>query len=216
MNSRLKIMSKPHGFTLVELSIVLVIIGLIIGGVLTGQQVIQNARVTKTLNDLQGYESQFQTYQQNYGVLPGDDSTATTRFPTAGLAGNGNGNGSLDAKFTFDSTTLTDETVLVWQDLRAANLVKSQTPNNQPSNPFSGIYGFQTGAFGGVFTTTVICLNNVPGTAAQAIDTRLDDGAPNGGSVQAMVSTGAVGEATAGTVATSYVASSTYTMCIKM
>src|ERR1700689_731119 len=86
-----------YGFTLVELSIVLVIIGLIIGGVLTGQQVIQNAKVTKALNDIQGYEAQFQTYQQNFNAMPGDDLTATTRFPNAGLPGNGNGDGSLDA-----------------------------------------------------------------------------------------------------------------------
>ncbi|MGL1218102.1 prepilin-type N-terminal cleavage/methylation domain-containing protein, partial [Vibrio parahaemolyticus] len=64
--------TKRRAFTLVELSIVLVIIGLIIGGVLTGQQIIQNARITNALNGIQAYQAQFQTYVQNYGVLPGD------------------------------------------------------------------------------------------------------------------------------------------------
>ncbi len=87
------------GFTLVELSIVLVIIGLIIGGVLTGQQIIQNARITNALNAIQAYQSQFQTYAQNYGALPGDDSSAVLRFPYVTGLTNGNGNGTLDWHF---------------------------------------------------------------------------------------------------------------------
>lgn len=140
--------SRRHqqGFTLVELSIVLVIIGLIIGGVLTGQQIIQNARVTNALNAIQAYQAQFQTYQQNFGALPGDDPSAATRFPNAvPLPVNGNGNGALNG--TFDTTTTTDETRQVWADLRDAGLVKNQvTATNstaiQPPNPFGGIFGF--------------------------------------------------------------------------
>ncbi|HUY69186.1 MAG TPA: prepilin-type N-terminal cleavage/methylation domain-containing protein [Alphaproteobacteria bacterium] len=205
---------RAAGFTLVELSIVLVIIGLIIGGVLTGQQIIQNARITRALNDVQAYEAQFQTYQQNFGALPGDDASAVTRFLNVAPA-NGNGDGTLQG--TFDSATATDESRLVWADLRAASLVKNQVPiTAQPPNPFDGIYGFQNGAFGGVFTTTVLCLNDVPAAAAQAIDTRLDDGNSNAGAIQAMAATGAVGEATSGTVAANYGAAETYTMCIRM
>jgi prepilin-type N-terminal cleavage/methylation domain-containing protein len=206
---------QQKGFTLVELSIVLVIIGLIIGGVLTGQQIIQNARITNALNAIQAYQAQFQTYAQNYGALPGDDLTATTRFPnTVGVA---NGNGDSTLQGTFDSATATDESRLVWADLRAAGLVKNQLPiTTQPPDPFNGIYGFQNGAFGGVFTTTVLCLNNVPATAAQALDARLDDGDSNSGSVQAMASTGVVGEATNGAVAANYGIAQTYTMCIRM
>lgn len=208
------------GFTLVELSIVLVIIGLIIGGVLTGQQIIQNARVTNALNTIQAYQAQFQTYVQNYGALPGDDSGAATRFsgvvPSSPI---GNGDGTLQG--TFDSTSTNDESRLVWMDMRAAGLVKNQVGGNnstavQPPNPFNGIYGFQNGAFSGVFTTTVLCLNSVPTAAAQAIDSRLDDGISNQGSIQSMAATGAIGEATGGTVATNYGTASTYTMCIRM
>ena len=68
--------TRTSGFTLVELSIVLVIIGLIIGGVLTGRQIMQNAEVTNAVNSIQAYEAQFQTYTQNYGAMPGDDANA--------------------------------------------------------------------------------------------------------------------------------------------
>src|ERR1700742_597402 len=110
-NTRLRSTRTQRAFTLVELSIVLVIIGLIIGGVLTGQQVIQNARITNATNAIQSFQAQFQTYQQNYGALPGDDNSAATRFTgTTGVA-NGNGDGSLNGN--FDSTNTTpDETQL--------------------------------------------------------------------------------------------------------
>ncbi|MDR3424868.1 MAG: prepilin-type N-terminal cleavage/methylation domain-containing protein [Alphaproteobacteria bacterium] len=213
---------RNAGFTLVELSIVLVIIGLIIGGVLTGRQIMQNAQVTNVINSIQAYEAQFQTYTQNYGAMPGDDALAsTTRFPSAGIPASGNGNGTLEG--SFDNTPTTSgtenyaETNLLWADLRAAGLVKGAgTDASQPVNPFGGIYGFQHGAFNGVFTTNVLCLNGVPGDAASAIDSRLDDGVSNSGSIQAMISTGTVGEAVNGTVAATYDSSKTYTMCMQM
>lgn len=212
-----------RGFTLVELSIVLVIIGLIIGGVLTGQQIIQNARITNAVNAIQAYQAQFQTYAQNYGALPGDDSSATTRFPNAGLAtssttGNGNGDGVVGNTSSFDTSDLTlpaGESRLVWGHLRAAGLVKNQVTNSstsiQPSNPFSGVYGFQNGGLNGSFSTTVLCLSSVPGTAAQAIDARLDDGTSNAGSIRATSASSSNGD-----VATSYSSDSTYVLCVKM
>lgn len=208
-----------RGFTLVELSIVLVIIGLIIGGVLTGQQIIQNARITNALNGIQAYQAQFQTYQQNFGALPGDDPSAVTRFPNVNSVANGDGNGGLSG--TFDTQTSGDETRQVWAHLRAAGLLKNQiTSSNstaiQPPNPFGGVYGFQTGAFGSVFTSTVLCLNDVPPAAAQAIDTQLDDGSPSTGSIRAMAGTGTVGEATKGSTETNYGSAQTYTLCVRM
>ncbi|MDR3450243.1 MAG: prepilin-type N-terminal cleavage/methylation domain-containing protein [Alphaproteobacteria bacterium] len=206
------------GFTLVELSIVLVIIGLIIGGVLTGRQIMQNAQITNALNSIQAFQAQFQTYVQNYGAIPGDDINNTTRFPNANLPGKGDGSGTLNGE--FDSGTNTDETRLVWGDLRAADLVKNQgtaadiTP--QPTNPFNGIYGFQHTAFTGAIASNVLCLTNVPADAAMAIDSRLDDGSSNTGSIQAMISTGAAGEVTGGTVAADYGKGQTFTLCVRM
>ena len=212
--------NKKRGFTLVELSIVLVIIGLIIGGVLTGQQIIQNARITNALNAIQAYQAQFQTYQQNFGSMPGDDPTAATRFPNVTpTLSNGDGNGILAGN--FDTVTTTEEARQVWADLRAASLVKNQiTSLNstavQPPNPFGGIFGFQNGAFSGAFTNNVLCMNSVPTAAAQTIDTQLDDGSPNTGTIMAMADAGTAGAVGKGTVATSYGASQTYILCIRM
>lgn len=209
---------KNAGFTLVELAIVLVIIGLIIGGVLTGQQIIQNARVTKALNDIQAYQAQFQTYSQNYGALAGDDSAASSRFPASALAAtsNGDGNGVIGGS-AFDSASgkTKSESLLVWAHLRAAGLVRNQVTNDnstaiQPPNPFNGLYGIQNGAFSGVFSTPVLCLSGVPVSAAEAIDSRLDDGLSNSGSIQA--STGGADDA----VTKSYGEDKTYTLCIRM
>lgn len=209
---------KNTGFTLVEISIVLVIIGLIIGGVLTGQQVIQNARISNTINGIQAYQAQLQTYSQNYGALPGDDASASTRFTdVTACSGTGCGDGKIGTNNSFDAasdaTGDAAESRQVWAHLRAANLVKNQISGNndtsvQPSNPFSGIYGFQNGTEDGVFSTTVLCLDKVPSTAAQAIDSRLDDGVKDKGSLQS-IEGGEDGD-------TTYKEDTIYTLCISM
>ncbi len=208
--------NSNKGFTLVELSIVLVIIGLIIGGVLTGRQIMQNAQITNAVNSIQAFEAQFQTYVQNYGALPGDDAKADTRFSS--VLAHGDGNGLLGG--AFDSEAPEDESRLLWSHLRGAGLIKGAGDDTkQPVNPFSGIYGFQNGAFTGTNTLkgNVICVNGVPGDAALAIDSRLDDGVSNAGNVMGMVGTGTAGEALgAGTVAASYESAKSYTLCGKM
>ncbi len=205
--------TRNAGFTLVELSIVLVIIGLIIGGVLSGKQLMLNAQITNAVNAVQAYEAQFQTYVQNYGAMPGDDADAIKRFSNANIpAVTATSNGTLEG--AFDSTTDAAETRLLWADLRAAGLVKGAGSNqNQPTNPFGGVYGFQHGAFSGttaLFTTNVLCLSNVPGDAAMSIDSRLDDGVRNTGSVMAADS------AASAVDSDSYDAAKTYAMCAKM
>lgn len=87
------------GFTLVELAIVMTIIGLLIGGILKGQELMQNARVTSTVAQVRAYEAATTTFRDKYDTLPGDMVNASTRIPNCAGAGcnaqaaNGGGNG---------------------------------------------------------------------------------------------------------------------------
>ena len=94
------------GFTLVEIAIVLVIIGLLLGGILKGQELINSAKVKNLANDFRVIPTYIYAYQDKFKSLPGDDNQATTHLPTvAGVTvNNGDGNGVVD----FDDYVLID------------------------------------------------------------------------------------------------------------
>jgi prepilin-type N-terminal cleavage/methylation domain-containing protein len=110
--------SASPGFTLVELSIVLVIIGLILGGVMVGRSMIRSSQVNSVASDLQGFEAAMNLFVDKYQGLPGDITNATS-FWTA--AANGNGNGSLGAPGAANTA---GETFGRWEQLALAGLIK--------------------------------------------------------------------------------------------
>ena len=69
-----------HGFTLIELSVVLVIIGLIVGGVMVGQNLIEASKIRAQINQIEEIETQINTFKLKYNCLPGDCSSATSFF----------------------------------------------------------------------------------------------------------------------------------------
>src|SRR5512139_2700512 len=81
------------GFTLVEIAIVLVIIGLLLGGILKGQEMITQAKIKNIVNDLNGMSAAIYSYQDRYRALPGDELNASTtgRWGAAAFGGDGNG-----------------------------------------------------------------------------------------------------------------------------
>lgn len=124
-------MKKPDGFTLIELSIVLVIIGLVVGGILAGNTLIQAAYLRSVIKDKNFYSVAVATFITKYNALPGDMDTATTLWGTAsggcpGGAGtgtqtcNGNGKGSI---YDYAGGGDSYEMFRAWQHLSNANLI---------------------------------------------------------------------------------------------
>jgi prepilin-type N-terminal cleavage/methylation domain-containing protein len=114
--------SHIQGFTLIELSIVLVIIGLIVGGVLVGQSLINAATIRAQVTQIEKYNQAANTFFGKYGALPGDITPqAVTQFgfiaspARAGGVGVGDGNGELDG--TTDSYLQEGELLFFWEDL---------------------------------------------------------------------------------------------------
>jgi prepilin-type N-terminal cleavage/methylation domain-containing protein len=181
------------GFTLVEIAIVLVIIGLLLGGILKGQEMITQAKIKNIVNDFNGLSAAMYSYQDRYRAIPGDDQTASGRW--AGTV-SGNGNGQIAGNYNAapsDPPTAAQESNTFWWHLRLAGFVPGATTGaaagTQPNNAANGIVGVQTGAMG--FVSNVICTSNLPDKIAIAVDSQMDDGAAASGQVRAQLQTAA-------------------------
>lgn len=87
--------NRQVGFTLVELAIALMIIGLLIAGVLKGQELVENARNTQYVRQIQSYDVAVSSFFLSYNALPGDIRSPSTRIPNCtsvpcSTAGDGN------------------------------------------------------------------------------------------------------------------------------
>ena len=182
---------NQSGFTLIEIAIVLVIIGLLLGGVLKGQELIQSAKIKNIIAEFSGTTVGFYGYQDRYKTIPGDDIGAVARWTTASGVANGDGNSIL--KGAFNSTATADESFQAWAHMRQAGFIGG-SGGGGPTNAYNGVLGLQNGAdsfsngtAGTGFSGVIICESHVPDKAAAAIDNQLDDGQPNTGIVRAVV-----------------------------
>ena len=210
--------NQQSGFTLVEIAIVLVIIGLLLGGVLKGQELINSAKVKSYAQDFRTIQAALYGFQDRYKGIPGDlagpktkiSSSAIDAMPTTSV-----GNGQIDG--AWDTGVGTDESCLAWQQLRLAGFLAGST--SVDCNP--GASYLQTNADGGRIgiSSTMqitgmtgsynICTTGVLGRIAKALDTQLDDGNTTTGSFR--VSDPAVNPATA---VASPVDSTAYLVCL--
>ena len=213
---------RQRGFTLVEIAIVLVIVGLLLGSLLKGQEVITQARIKNTLNDLNGVTAAYFTYQDRYRALPGDDGNANPRWAQAK---NGGGDGRLSGPYNAappldPAVMLVDngqnESLNFWWHLRLGGFIGGSATGagaaSQPTNAVGGILGVQTGALG--LTSNAVCTSNVPDKIATAVDSQLDDQRPNAGMLRAQSQAGVASPAT-GLPAAQYIedGASQYLLC---
>jgi len=218
--------TKQAGFTLVEIAIVLVIIGLLLGGILKGQEMIIQAKVKNSITDFSGVSAAYFGYQDRYRALPGDDAAAT-RWGAAVIPGDGNRVlvGAYNAVDVAVPVAGTAETILWWDHLRRSGFITGASGGIKPVNSFGGALGVQTGNGAAApiavlpgatgFTNLIMCSQNLPDKVAIALDVQMDDGVPNTGAVRAVAGSGDQAVIDTTVVPTAYAETGTgvYTLC---
>jgi prepilin-type N-terminal cleavage/methylation domain-containing protein len=222
MNTEQMQFAKKHtGFTLIEIAIVLVIIGLLLGGVLQGQQLIENSRVRNAVNSVNGIAAATFSYQDRYGRLPGDDPGATEArgesWPASGATTPSNG--AIDASIA-STFTGGEEVDNFFQNLRSAGFIPGSPldvgPAALPQNPFGGLIGITSATVNNSLNGLKVCMSNVNGTAAIALDTDLDDALIDTGRLRGTISTGLNTAPSTGLAGTAYSENGIYTICYRM
>ena len=177
------------GFTLIEIAIVLVIIGLLLGGVLKGQELIQNARVRNIIAQQDGIKAAFFGFQDRYRGIPGDylATNATANIPGAGATScGGDGNSLID-----HTVNGVPESICAWYHLAKSGFITgdytgtgtSATTANSPSNSFGGLMQL---IFDATYDPAATATNihniktgiNIPSVALAEVDRKIDDGNP--------------------------------------
>jgi prepilin-type N-terminal cleavage/methylation domain-containing protein len=201
-----------NGFTLVELAIAMIVIGLIVGGVTAGSTIAQQARIRTIINEATTYKSAISTFQTAYGALPGDISNASSYWPSCDGTPtncNGNNNGWID----LTSSLTQNEALRAWQQLAASGIIpgsytgiatvasQADIGTNVPGSKYfnagyaialynytspGNVINFGAATTGAPLTTAVLTPKD-----AYALDLKIDDGLARNGNVWAYGSAGA-------------------------
>jgi len=191
-------MRNSKGFTLIEIAIVLVIIGLLLGGVLKGQELITGARVRNLISQQDGIKAAFFGFQDRYRALPGDYASASSNINcNPPVCVNGNGNGRIE------QTAPDREDIIAWSHLTAAGFLNGSytatsgsttdpSDTSAPKNPYSiylqivydGVYGTGTPGTPGPAKHNLKTGGQIPVEIIAEVDRKIDDGKPYSGAFQ--------------------------------
>lgn len=189
--------NKQRGFTLVEIAIVLVIIGLLLGGILKGQELINSARVRNLADQSSGIQAAYYGFIDRFRQVPGDwSAAAATTAIGQTISGGGNGNGQLDAGSYTEASA-------AWEQLSKAGFIQgayagtattaalyTANANIAPVNAFNGevLLAFHKDFCGDNACTapasprlSLILGNNIPVNIARELDVKVDDGIAGSG-----------------------------------
>jgi prepilin-type N-terminal cleavage/methylation domain-containing protein len=201
-------MSKQKGFTLIEIAIVLVIIGLLLGGVLKGQELINAARVRNVAAQLDGVKIAYLGFQDRYRAYPGDipGDVAIKVLPGAVAA---DACGATTASFCGNGKIDPAENQIVWNQLAKSGFITGSytgttlgtgqttfaaaNTTNSPANPFNGYlvlvhdadYGDNTVAAPAA-VLNVKTGGSMPVATVAELDRKVDDGAAGTGSFRSV------------------------------
>jgi prepilin-type N-terminal cleavage/methylation domain-containing protein len=194
--SKKNVSTAQGGFTLIEIAIVLVIIGLLLGGVLKGQELINTARVRALNNSVDGITAAWFSFQDRYRAFPGDYATAQSNLNLPGAPDGGDANGQIDTPAEagrlwvhleaagYITGGYSDDTVTIALDEYASSVTDS------PDNGFgsgmvvslgSEIYN---GGVAAVAAHELISGRGIPVEVLAELDRKIDDGAADSGAMQ--------------------------------
>lgn len=178
-------MRRQDGFTLIEIAIVLVIIGLLLGGVLKGQELIQSARVRNLISHQDGVKAAYFGFLDRYRAMPGDYSQAQANIPNCSGCQQGDNNGQITG----------NESISAWEHLSKAGFITGSyvfsgtaAPSNTPVNPYGSLTQL---IFDNVYQDAAPANrhnlktgNNIPSDILAEVDRKIDDGLGNAGQLR--------------------------------